>query len=97
MVLEIAELTAAEGKADALAAGLRQALPVILSAQGCLSAEARRCLEDSDRFVLVIHWATVEDHVVTFRQGPLFKEYRSHINGLFVEPIVARHYELVAD
>ncbi len=30
-----------------------------------------------------------------FRGGPRFAEYRSHINGLFVEPVIARHFERI--
>lgn len=93
MVLEIAQITAQEGKADELQAGLLAALPVIQGSEGCRSATARRQIEDPAVFVLTIEWETLEHHTVTFRGGPRFAEYRSHIAGLFVDPIVARHYQ----
>lgn len=96
MVLEIAHITAQPGKAEALAAGLVAALPVIRGAEGCQSATVRRQIEDPATFILVIEWETLEHHTVMFRGGPRFAEYRSHIAGLFVDPIVARHYEQVA-
>lgn len=95
MVLEIAQINAQPDKADALAAGLLAALSVIRGAEGCLSATVRRQIEDPDAFILVIEWETMEHHTVMFRGGPRFAEYRSHIAGLFVDPIVARHYTLV--
>jgi quinol monooxygenase YgiN len=95
MVLEIAQITAQAGKAEALKAGLLAAIPVIRSAEGCHSATVRQQIEDSSQFVLQIEWETLEHHTVTFRGGPLFAEYRSHINDLFVDPIVARHYQQV--
>lgn len=95
MVLEIAQLTAQPGKADELAAGLLAALPVIRGSEGCLSATVRREIEDPDVFILAIEWETLEHHTVRFRGGPRFAEYRSHITGLFVDPIVARHYAAI--
>lgn len=97
MVKEIAQFTAQPGKAEALAAGLLAALPVIRGAEGCHSVTLRRQIEDPAIFVAEIEWETLEHHTVKFRSGPLFAEYRSHIAGLFVDPIVARHYEIVEE
>ena len=96
MVTEIAEITAQPAKAEELQAGLLRGLEVIRSAEGCRSALLKRCIEDGDRFVLEIEWETLEHHTVQFRGGPLFPQYRSHITGLFVDPIVARHYATIS-
>jgi quinol monooxygenase YgiN len=95
MVIEIAEFTAQPGEAEELRAGLMRGLEVIRRAQGCQSALLRRCVEDPSRFIYEITWNTLEDHTVTFRGGPLFPEYRGHITGFFVEPVVVHHYEIV--
>ncbi len=95
MVLEIAQITAQPGKEQALVDGLLAALPVIRGAEGCRSATVRRQIEDPTVLALIIEWETLEHHTVLFRGGPRFAEYRSHIAGLFVEPIVARHYDQV--
>lgn len=96
MVTEIAQFTAAPGKAEELRAGLEQAMAVIRGAQGNQGITLRRCIEDPNIFIYEIQWATLEDHTVTFRGGPLFAQYRSHITGLFVEPVAVRHYETLA-
>lgn len=95
MVLEIAEYTAQPGKADEFRAGLLKGAEVIRRAKGCRSVTPRRQIEDPNIFILLIEWDTLEDHTVEFRGSPQFAEYRSHIAGLFVDPIVARHYELI--
>lgn len=95
MVTEIAQFTAAPGKAEDLAQGLVQAMALIRGAQGNQGITLRRCVEDPNIFVYEIAWATLEDHTVAFRGGPHFAQYRSHINGLFQEPVVVRHYETV--
>jgi heme-degrading monooxygenase HmoA len=93
MVTEIAQFTAVPGKAEELLAGLRAAMPIIRGAQGNQGITLRRCIEDPDIFIYEIQWATLEDHTVTFRGGERFAQYRSHITGLFVEPVAVRHYE----
>jgi quinol monooxygenase YgiN len=96
MVTEIAEFTARPGKADELQAGLTRAMDVIRRGEGCRGIILRHCIEEPDRFVYEITWETLQHHTVAFRQGPLFAEYRGHINGLFVEPVVVHHYNTLA-
>ena len=95
MVLEIAEYTAQPGKAEELARGLLAGREIILRAAGCRSVTLRRCLEDSSRYIFTIEWETLDHHTVQFRGSPQFQEYRNCIAGLYVDPIVARHYEAV--
>src|SRR5260370_3388629 len=93
MVTDIAEFPAQRGKDEALGAGLLRGLEIIRAAEGCRSARLCRSIEGPERFIYEIEWETLEDHTVRFRGGPRFAEYRSHINGLFVEPVIARHFE----
>jgi quinol monooxygenase YgiN len=93
MVVEIAEFTAVAGKEEELHAGLQRGMAVVRRAEGCRVARVHRCVEEPGQFIGIIEWATLEDHTVTFRGGPLFPEYRSHINGLFEGPVRVRHYE----
>ena len=95
MVTEIAQFRAQPGKAEQLQAGLVAAMAVIRRAEGLRSITLRRGIEDPDLFLYQIEWETLEHHTVTFRGGPLFTEYRSHITGLFLDPIMANHYEPV--
>jgi heme-degrading monooxygenase HmoA len=95
MVTEIAQFRAQPGKAEQLRAGLVAAMDVIRRAEGLRAITLRRGIEDPDLFLYQIEWETLEHHTVTFRGGPLFAEYRGHIAGLFLDPIVATHYEQV--
>lgn len=95
MVTELAQFTAQSGKAEALEKGLRKGMEVIRRGEGCRAVRLRRCVEDPTMFLYEIEWESLEHHTVTFRGGPLFAEYRSHINGLFVDPPTVRHYALI--
>ncbi len=95
MVTEIACFRAQPGKSDELAAGLARGLKIIQGAEGCLSAQLCRCIEDGSIYIYQIEWATLAHHLDMFRNGPLFAQYRSHIDGLFVEPVEVNHYETI--
>jgi quinol monooxygenase YgiN len=94
MILEIAEYTVLPGRADDFAAGIARGLEVIRQAEGCLSAQVAASVEDAHAFVLLIRWRTLDDHLGTFRNGPLFPAYRQHIAGLFVDAPRVRHYPI---
>ena len=95
MIIEIAEYNAQPGKADEFLAGLTRGMEIVRKAEGCRAVAIRRQIEDPNHFIAQIEWDTLEHHTVMFRGSPQFQEYRSHIAGLFVDPIVARHYETV--
>ena len=95
MIVEIAEYNAQLGKADEFLVGLQRGMEIVRKAEGCRSVTIRRQIEDPNHFIAQIEWDTLGHHTVMFRGGPQFQEYRSHIAGLFVDPIVARHYETV--
>lgn len=94
MILEIAEFTALPGKEAEFIAGIARGLDVIRQAEGNLSAEYLVAVENPAEITLLLRWRALEDHTVTFRQGPLFATYRAHIAGLFVDPPRVRHYPI---
>lgn len=95
MVTEIARFRAQPGKADELANGLMKGAAIIKTAEGCESIKVSRCIEDDQLFIFQIEWETLAYHVDKFRGSPLYAQYRSHIAGLFVEPVDVNHFEAI--
>lgn len=95
MIVEIAEYNAQPGKAEEFLAGLKRGMEIVRKAEGCRAICIRRQIEDRNHFTAQLEWETLEHHTVMFRGSPQFQEYRAQIAGLFVDPIVARHYETV--
>ena len=96
MVLEIADIRIQTGQHEAFAEAIQRGLrTVIARAQGVLGWQVQHAIETPERFVLMIRWATLEDHTVAFRQGPLFAEWRAIVGPFFAGPPVVEHFELV--
>ncbi len=96
MILEIADIRIAPGQNAAFEEAIQRGLATVVSrAQGYQSAKVNRGVESPERYVLQILWATLEDHTVAFRQGPLFPEWRAIVGPFFAAPPVVEHFELV--
>ncbi len=93
MVTEIAIFTAVPGKEDELGQAILRGLEVIRQHPGIISARVERCIEKPGQYVLINIWTSIEAHMTDFRGGPLFPQWRSHINGLYEGNPVMFHFE----
>jgi len=97
MILEIADIRIAPGQNAAFEEAIQRGLATVISqAQGFKGAKVNRGIESPERYVLQIFWATLEDHTVAFRQGPLFPQWRAIVGPFFAAPPVVEHFELTA-
>ncbi len=97
MILEIADIRITPGQNAAFEEAVQHALATVASqAQGMQGFSVTRGVESPDRYVLQIVWATLEDHTVGFRAGPLFAQWRAIIGPFFAQPPQVAHFSLVA-
>ena len=95
MVLEIATLSIAPGKAADFEIAYREAYKVITRAPGCGAVSLQRSIESPGRYVLQVEWPTLAHHTEGFRNSPLFQEWRRLIGPYFAATPVVEHHELV--
>jgi heme-degrading monooxygenase HmoA len=96
MILELADIRIQAGKqAEFDAAITRGANEVIAKAKGYISHQVHKCIETPERYVLTIHWQTLENHTVDFRGSPAFAEWRGFVGPFFAEPPKVEHFTLV--
>ena len=96
MILELADIRIAPGQNAAFEEAIARGLANVASrAQGYHGSKVNRGIESPERYILQIFWATLEDHTVGFRQGPLFPEWRAIVGPFFAAPPVDEHFELV--
>ncbi len=96
MILEIADIRIPVGQNAAFEEAVqRGANTVAAQAAGMLGWKVNRGIESPERYILQIFWATLEDHTVGFRQGPLFAQWRAIVGPYFAQPPVVEHFELV--
>jgi heme-degrading monooxygenase HmoA len=97
MILELADIRIHPGQNAAFEAAIQRGAGCVISrAKGFQGYKINRGLESPQRYILQIFWATLDDHTVGFRQGPLFAEWRAIVGPFFAAPPVVEHFELVA-
>ena len=90
-VLEHVVLTIDPAEADAYEAAFHEARPLIESQPGCGGARLVRVMETPGRYVLLVEWATLEDHMDGFRSSPEFPRWRELPPPLLRHPPEVEH------
>ena len=93
MILEFAQLTIRPGSESQFEAVFAEAIKVLSAAHGHVSHELRRSVETPNRYALIVHWQTLEDHTVGFRGSPAFTQWRAHIGPFLESPPVVEHFQ----
>ncbi len=96
MVLEHAVIAVRPGTGEEFETAMERARPIIGACRGFVSLELRRCVEQRDRYLLLVQWERLEDHMVGFRESEAFTRWREVIGPYFDGPPSVDHYESVA-
>ena len=70
-----------------------KAQAVISQAKGFIDLQLQRGIESPETYLLLIHWQTLDDHTVGFRQSDLFAQWRAIIGPFFASPPAVDHFE----
>lgn len=95
MILELATVDVRQGTNIDFEDALEKAQAVISQSKGYVSHQFQKCIEQENRYVLLIRWETLEDHTKGFRESELFKEWRALIGPFFETPPAVQHYEMI--
>jgi heme-degrading monooxygenase HmoA len=97
MILEHADIRIDPAQASAFEEAItRGVTTVIAQAKGFQGYKVNRSQETPGRYILMIYWATLEDHTVGFRQSDAFPAWRAIVGPFFAQPPVVEHLELVS-
>ena len=92
MILEVAVLDVRAGQGADFERAFAEAQAILASMPGYERHELRRCLEAQSRYLLLVWWATLEDHTVGFRGSPGYQRWKALLHH-FYEPFPSvEHY-----
>lgn len=94
MILELATIDIKQGTNAEFEQNLEKAQAVISQSEGYLGHQFQKCVEQENRYILLIRWENLEAHTLGFRGSELFKEWRALIGPFFENPPLVQHYEL---
>ncbi len=92
MILEVAILNVKPGRSSAFEAAMAAAQPLIAASDGFEDLEVRPCIENSNRYLLLVRWARLEDHTEGFRGSDRYQDWKAALHD-FYEPFpTVEHY-----
>jgi quinol monooxygenase YgiN len=95
--MELAEIDVIRGREAEFEAAVGEASEYFLGSKGCHSLRLHRSMEQPTRYRLVVEWATLEDHMVEFRNSDAFLEWRRLASPFFASPPRIEHLVLALD
>ena len=95
MILEVAILDVKPGQQAEFESAFAEAQKIIASMHGYVSHQLQRCLENGDRYILLVTWQTLEDHTEGFRGSDEYQEWRRMLHHFYDPFPTVEHYETV--
>jgi heme-degrading monooxygenase HmoA len=92
VVTEIALIDVVPGQEYAFAVAYRQAHRLLVASPGCLGARMTRGVESPSRFVGIVRWESVDDHLNNFRKTERFTQYQELLGRYVAGPPVVEHF-----
>ncbi len=95
MILEVAVLDVKRGQEAQFEAAFGQAQKILCSMRGYVSHQLQRCLEQGNRYILLVNWQTLEDHTQGFRGTAEYQQWRQLLHHFYQPFPEVQHYECV--
>ena len=95
MILEVASLDVIAGQEREFEAAFGEAQAIISSMPGYISHQLQHCLENKSRYLLLVNWQTLEDHIVGFRQSEQYQQWRDLLHQFYDPFPTVEHYTTV--
>lgn len=92
-VLEVAILDVISGEEESFEQAFKQAQEIIASMAGYISHQLQRCLEKSNRYILLVNWTSLEAHTEGFRQSNDYQQWRALLHHYYDPFPEVEHYQ----
>lgn len=95
MILEVAILNIIPGQTEAFESVFTRAQTIISSMDGYVSHQVQRCVENTNRYILLVNWESLEAHTEGFRGSAEYQEWKALLHHFYDPFPVVEHYERV--
>ena len=93
MILEVAILDVKPNQEVEFEAAFEKAQNIISSMDGYVSHQLQKCIENKNRYILLVNWKTLKDHTVGFRESTQYKEWKALLHHFYDPFPIVEHYE----
>jgi heme-degrading monooxygenase HmoA len=95
VVLEVAILDIRHGRRKAFESAFSRAKALISAMPGYVSHQLNHCLENENRYILLVTWERLEDHTEGFRGSQEYAEWKALLHDFYDPFPDVEHYVAV--
>ena len=93
MILEVAILNVNSGDEADFEQAFVLAQKIISKMDGYISHQLQRSIENSNRYILLVNWRSLEDHEIGFRESKEYQEWRKLLHHFYDPFPEVEHYK----
>ena len=97
MILEVAILNIKKGQEKQFEKDFAIAGQLISSIKGYMNHSLRKCLEQNNKYLLLVDWENIEDHTIGFRQSDQYLEWKELLHHYYEPFPTVEHYETIIE
>jgi heme-degrading monooxygenase HmoA len=97
MILEVALLQVKKELAHQFEKDFAKAGKYISAIDGYLKHSLQKCIEQENKYLLLVEWRSLEDHTVGFRQSAEYQEWKALLHHYYDPFPVVEHYQTVLE
>ena len=92
MILEVAMLQVKTGLLDQFEESFIKASKIISSRKGYINHELRKCIQEENKYLLLVRWETLKDHTEGFRGSSEYLEWKSLLHHFYDPFPIVEHF-----
>ncbi len=95
MITELAVLYIRKNQILLFENAFKEAQKITSKMNGYMEHELQKCIEEENKYILVVKWKSVEDHVEGFRKHEKYAEWKKLLHHFYDPFPVVEHYKKV--
>ena len=95
MITELAILYVKDGQQQHFESDFEKAGQYISSIKGYAGHSLQKCIEQVNKYILLVNWENIEDHTIGFRQSAVYQQWKELLHHYYDPFPVVEHYETV--
>jgi heme-degrading monooxygenase HmoA len=97
MILEVAIVYVKSGQEKQFEKDFNLAGQYISAIKGYLTHSLRKCLEQNNKYLILVNWENLEDHTIGFRHSAEYLEWKKILHHYYDPFPVVEHYETIIE
>jgi heme-degrading monooxygenase HmoA len=97
MILEVAILFVKVGEEENFEKDFIIAGQYISSIEGYKGHSLRKCIEQNNKYILLVNWEDLESHTIGFRQSAQYVEWKKLLHHYYDPFPIVEHFETILE